>query len=424
MVLEDRRAPQVFFRLVIVGAGGYADPEGLPGLATFTAALMREGTEARTSDQISTQLERLAALLNLNADMSGEDATVTGYSLAEHFDTLLDLTADVLQHPSFPEQELQRYTVRMRASLTQQRSSPGFLAVERFNRAVYGDHPGGRSSPTPEALAKTTPDALVEFHRAHYHPDQAVLAIAGDLSMAEVRKLVEARLGAWRQTGKALARIPQPKPIDHAGVFLVARPNSVQTNLVVGTQAIERTDPDYYAVTLMNQVIGGGPTGRLFRHLREEKGYTYGAYSSVTAGSYRGDWAASSQVRTEVTKPALTDLLDEIRQLREVPVPEKEFLDAKRAIVAGFALRLEQPAAVLNLHVDRWRYGLPVDYWDRYPERIMAVSPDQVTAVAKKYLDPSRLQIVAVGDSEAIAEYLGSLGSLVVYDIEGRKIGG
>ena len=423
MVLEDRRAPQVFFQMVIPGAGGYADPADLVGLATFTAALMREGTATRTSDRISEDLERLAASLAVGADMSGPDARVSGSALTEHVGTLLDLTADVLINPSFPEEEIGRYKTRMQASLTQQRSSPGFLALERYNQAVYGDHPGGRVSPGLEALERVTREALVEFHRAHYAPDHAVLALAGDVSMAEARRLVESRLGAWKKAGAAAPSVTHPKPVER-GVFLVARPNSVQTNLLVGAQAIERTNPDYSVVTLMNQVIGGGPTGRLFRHLREEKGYTYGAYSGVNAETFRGDWSASTQVRTEVTQPALADLLDEVRQMREVPVPAEEFLNAKKTIVASFALRLEQPAAVLNAWVERWRYGLPADYWDRYPERIMAVTQEQVMAAARQYLDPSRLQVIAVGNSEAIAEYLATLGPLVVYDVDGKKIGG
>jgi predicted Zn-dependent peptidase len=206
------------------------------------------------------------------------------------------------------------------------------------------------------------------------------------------------------------------------GIFLVERPNSVQTSLIVGVQAIRRTDPDYFQLSVLNKVIGGGPTGRLFRHLREEKGYTYGAGSFIDAPRFRGTWGASTDVRTEVTEPALTDLLDELRQAREVPIPAKEFADAKRSMIAAFALTLESPQALLNNAIVRYRFNLPMDYWDRYPERINAVTVAETQAIAKKYLDPSRLQIVAVGNSEGVGRALRKLGPVEVYDADGKKI--
>jgi len=424
MVLEDRRAPQVNFVLVFPGAGGYADPADHHGLAMFTAAMLREGTSTRSSRQIAEQLERLSAVLSVNAGMAEDEARVTGFSLSEHVGTLLDLAADIVLNPVFPEEELARYKTRTGAQLTQLRANPGFLAAELFNRVTYGDHPAGRTMPAPAALEATTRQALVDFHKARYVPDHAALAIAGDISMAEVRALVDARFGAWKKAGVSAPAVADPAALSGPGVYLVERPNSVQTNLLVGTQAISRTDPDYFALTVLNRVIGGGPTGRLFRHLREEKGYTYGAYSNLSAARHRGDWSASTQVRTEVTEPALTDLMDEIRQVREVPVPEQEFLDAKRSLVASFALELESPARVLANHIDRWRYRLPADYWDRYPAGIMGVTRERAQAMAKKYLDPSRLQIVAVGTAAQIESTLKKFGAVQAYDTEGKRISG
>ena len=175
-------------------------------------------------------------------------------------------------------------------------------------------------------------------------------------------------------------------------------------------------------MTVLNQIIGGGPMGRLFRHLREKKGYTYGARSRVDARRFRGTWTASTDVRSEVTEPALRDLLDELRQAREIRVPDQEFADAKRSLVALFALDIESPQATLNNTLTRWRYGLPPDYWDKYPERIMAVTQDEVQAMARKYLDPKKLQIVAVGDRAAAEAVLQKLGRLQVFDADGRKV--
>lgn len=422
MVLQDRRAPQVTVQLSMRGAGGYYDPADQAGLAQFTAAVAREGTTTRSSTEISEQLERISATLNLNAGMSTEDASIVASSLTEHVDAVLNLMADVLLNPAFAADELARYKTQRRAQLVQQRSQAGFLAQERFSIVMSGDHPDGRISPTIATLDKTTRDDLAKFHRERYVPDHAVIAVAGDISMADAMKKISARFGGWKKAGLAAPRVTDPATLSRPGVFLVERPNSVQTNLVVGTQAINRTDPDYYALTVMNTVIGGGPTGRLFRHLREAKGYTYGAYSNIDAPRFRGTWVASTQVRTEVTDAALTDLLDELRQAREIRVPSQELADAKRSLVASFALTLESPQALLNNAITRYRYGLPADYWDRYPERITAITDAEVQGMAKKYLDPSRVQVVAVGNGEAISRALRKLGPVEVYDAEGKRV--
>ena len=422
MVLEDRRAPQVTLQLSMRGAGGYYDPADHAGLAQFTAANLREGTTTRSSTDIAERLDRLSATLNVSAGMASEDAIVAASSLTEHVDTVLEMMTDVLMHPSFPEQEFARYKTQTRAQLTQQRSSPNFLVAERFSLVIAGDHPDGRVSPMPAVLDKTTRNDLAAFHRARYVPDHAVLAIAGDISMADAMKKVQARLGAWKKTGSPVPTVTDPAVVSKPGIYLVERPNSVQTSLLVGVQAIKRTDPDYFGLAVLNKVIGGGPTGRLFRNLREAKGYTYGAGSQIDAPRFRGTWVATTDVRTEVTEPALTDLLDELRQARDVAVPAKEFADAKRSMIASFALTLESPAALLNNAITRYRFNLPADYWDKYPERINAITVADMQAMAKKYLDPSRLQIVAVGNSEGVGRALRKLGPVEVYDAEGRKI--
>jgi predicted Zn-dependent peptidase len=203
-------------------------------------------------------------------------------------------------------------------------------------------------------------------------------------------------------------------------VTLIARPNSVQTLLMVGGPDGEN-GPDYESLTVANHVIGG-VMGRLFRHLREEKGYTYGIGSGFSALKYRGDWSASTSVRTSVTEPALTDLLAEIAEMRDKPVPASEFEDSKRAIVAAFALTLENANAVLNYYVQSWTYGLPADYWDTYSSRISAVTVEQARAAARKYWDASRLHIVAVGDAPQISPILKKKGTLEVFDADGKPI--
>jgi zinc protease len=213
--------------------------------------------------------------------------------------------------------------------------------------------------------------------------------------------------------------VTDPPPSGAPKIYLIKRPNSVQTTFSLGAQSMKRTDPDYERLNVANRVLGG-TMGRLFRHLREEKGYTYGIGTGFSALRHIGVWNGSTSVRTDVTEAALTDFLAEIAAMLETPVPADELADAKHAIVAGFALSLESPPQMLSYYTDNWLYGLPADYWDTYPARISAVTAADVQAVARKYWDPSRLQIVAVGDATKIADALKKKGELEMYDADGN----
>ncbi len=420
IVLEDHRVPLISFNLQIQGAGGYYDPDDQLGLASFTASLMREGTQTKNARQIAQALDTLAASLNVSADAAGQSAVVNGSSLAEHVDEVLAIASDVLLSPSFPQEELDRQKVQRRAQLVQQRTNPTFLATEMFSKVTYGHHPAARVTTTSAFVEGVTRDQLIAFHREHYAPDFAVLAISGDITFAQARQKIEHAFAGWKKHGIAAPGVTEPADLTQPGVFLVDRPNSVQTNFIVGTQSITRTSPDYDAVQVMNKVIGGGPTGRLFLNLREDKGYTYGAYSDNQAGKYRGTWSARTQVRTEVTGPALKELIGEIDRLRNEAVPSQELDAAKRALVASYALSLENTGRLLDYYITSWIYHLPADYWDRRPEAILAITADQVQTAARTYLTPTRMQIVAVGTGSKISELLKPYGAVNTYDQDGR----
>jgi predicted Zn-dependent peptidase len=421
IVIEDRRLPQISFQMVIPGAGGYYDPDNQIGLAQNTASMMREGTKTRTTLQIAQELETMAANVQIGTGLSTQTATVSGGALTENFDKLFDIATDVLMNPTFPAEEWTKAKARTKSGLVQQRANPGFLANEHFSRIMYGSHPAGRATVTAESLDAITPEAMAAFYRAHYVPDHALIAFAGDISLAEARKRVEDKLGAWKKAGTPKPAVTEPPAPGAPRVTLVARPNSVQTLLMVAAPGMSRTDPDYEALAVANRVLGG-TMGRLFRHLREEKGYTYGIGSGVNAPKYRGDWTASTSVRTAVTADALRDLLAEIEEMRTTPVPASEFQDNKGALVAAFALSLENSASVLNYYVQSWTYGFPADHWDNYPARIAAVTQEQALAAAKKYWDPARLQIIAVGDAPQITDILKKYGTVDLYDADGKPI--
>lgn len=421
MVLEDHRAPQVTFSIAMPGGGGFYDPADMIGRASATASLMREGTTTKTSAQISEQLETMAASVNVGAGLTSVDATLSGSSLTENFQATLALAVDVLLHPTFAPEEIARYKERTKPGLLQQRTSPNFLGTELYQRLVYGTHPASRISPTADSIDKLTHDAMVEWHKTRYVPDHALIAVSGDITLAEAKRAFETALASWKPSGAPATTVTEPATMGPGRVSFIVRPGSVQTTLMVGTQAIARTDPDYDAFQVMNKVLGGGPTGRLFTHLREEKGYTYGASSGLNAARWKGDWLAQMDVRSEVTAPAMTDLMAEIARMRDEAIPQKDFDNARRALIATFALGLESPAAVLNNFVTLYWYKLPADYWDKYPERINAVTQAQALAVAKKYLDPARLQIVAVGDAK-VADAFKKFGTVDMFDASGKPI--
>lgn len=419
LILEDRRAPYVTMQLFLTGAGALFEPREMAGLAQATALMLTEGTRSRTSVQIAEEVDRLGAGLSGGAGFGSPETVVSASGLSDNMDAWLELFADVLLHPVFPADELDKLKQRQRAQLRQQRSSPGFLLSERFHGVVYGDHPGARISATPESLARIDRAALIDWHRQRYAPQSAILGIAGDVRAADLVPKLEKRLGGWKKPAAKQKWPDRPVAATSRRVVLVDRPNSVQTSLAMGNIAIDRRSPDFFAMAVMNHVLGGGASSRLFLNLREEKGYTYGVYSDFTALRYPGPWRAGGSMRTEVTEAALAEFFNEIRRIRNDKVAAEELEASKRSMVASFALSLEQPARVLGFAITSKLYDFPPDYWESYPKKIMAVSAEDVQRVARAYVNPEVLQIVAVGDSARIQSALQKYGPVEIFDAAG-----
>lgn len=423
LIIEDHRLPLVSIQYNISGAGPLFEPSGVPGLANITAQMLREGTTTRKSLQIAQEVESLGASLSASSGFGSSATTVNASGLSDNLEQWFSLANDILLSPAFPDDELQRLKQRLKLQLRQQRTIPGFLSAERFNRAVYGDHPAAVISATEASIDAMTPETLAKWHRERYAPQNSILGIAGDVKPAEMVPKIEKWLAGWKKSDLKEVLPTNPKPAAAKKVLLVDRPNSVQTSIVMGNIAIDRRDPDYIPLYVANYVIGGGPTGRLFINLREEKGYTYGAGSGFTALKYPGPWRASAEVRNEVTDGAMTEFLREINRLRNETVPAEELEQAKRAIVASFALSLEDPDQLLGYAIIRKIYGFPADYWDTYPTKIMAVDAADVQRMARKYINPENIQIVAVGDAGKIKVIMEKYGPVEMYDAEGRKVG-
>jgi len=421
IVLEQHKLPTFSMQMIVL-SGGLADPQDQPGAAQFTATLLREGTRTRNSRQIAEQVDSLGASLGAISGLSSPTSNVNASGLTDNFDQIMELLADVILNPSFPADEFNKLKNRSLAQLRQQRSNPSFLATEMFQKVMYGSHPAARVSLAAEEIQRMTPEALRKFHALNYKPNNAIFAIVGDVKPAEIVAKLEKTFGAWQRGDVPRTAIPKVSETGPAKIYLVNRAASVQTNLVLGNLTIERTDPDYYALDVMNQVVGGGASARLFLNLREDKGYTYGAYSRFSASKYRGTFRANTEVRTEVTKGSMDELMYELKRIRDERVAQEEFDRAKRTIIGSFALQLESPQGLLGNIVTQKLEGLPADYWDTYTQKIAAITPDDVQRVAKKYLDLSRMQIVAVGDATKIADVLKQYGTVEIYDTEGRPL--
>ena len=421
ILLESHRVPTFTMQMVVL-SGGLSDPADYHGLASFTAGLLREGTQKRTSKDIAEQVDTIGATLTANALLSSFTSTITTSGLVENFDQSLDIFSDVIRNPKFPQEEIDKYKQRQIAQLQFQRSIPQFLAAERFQRAIYGNHPAGMIVPPTESIKKITSADLARFHSTYYRPNNAMLAIVGDVTLKEIMPKLEKAFGDWQKADVPQTKIPVAPEQATARIQLIDRPGSVQTVLQLGNLGIERKDPDYFAVLVMNQILGGGPAARLFLNLREDKGYTYGAYSQFGGSKFRGTVVSSSEVRTDVTEGAMHEFMYELKRIRDEKVSATELENAKRAIVGSFALSLENPNALLQNIVLQKLYDLPADYWDTYPQMVSSITADDVQRSAQKYVNLANLQIVAVGDASKARDVLAKYGSVEVFDTDGQPV--
>ena len=429
LVLERHKLPTVNIDLQF-GTGDMSDPKDLPGLAGFTIEMLREGTTHRTSAQLAADIEKIGATLDCSSAFGSTTSSVEASGLSPSTGQILDLMSDIALNPSFPADELEKYKARQLSDLEQERSEPSALANERFHQALYGDFPAAVTLPTPESIKAITVERLKEFHDRYHVPNNALLAVVGDVKADEFVDLARKSFGDWK--GQPIdkpdwSQLPPPTP---ARIYLVDRPGSVQTNIMAGDFGARRTDKDYIPLYVMNRVVGGGPQARLFLNLREVHGYTYGAYSRMGDEKYRQPWLARTEVRNAVTDGSMEQLMFELKRIRDEKVPDAELNEARHSIVASFALSLEEPEQLLSRWILVQDYALPMDYWDRYPAEIAHTGADAVQEAARKYVDLDHLQIVCVGDpkqpgndqKQAIGDVLKKYGTVEVYDTNGKRV--
>lgn len=410
----------IAYALLVVKSGAANDPAERPGLASFVASMLREGTRTRTSAQIAEQIEFLGAELESSSDT--EASYVQVRALADQLPQAMSIMADVVLHPSFPQEEIDKLRRRELDRLALQGNDPGFVALRELHRALYGSHPYAQIDATPEATRRFIRSGLYGFHRAHYLPNNSTLIVVGQVEASAVRALAERLFGDWAR-GRVLEPSYPPIPeVSQRRVILVDRPTSVQTEIRIGGLGLRRDDPQWIRLSVANQVLGGSAASRLFMDLRERRSLTYGAYSRATAGIDRGVFRAQAAVRTEVTGQALDGFFEHLERIVAETPPDAEVADARRYLSDSFPLRIDTPGRIASHLADLRVYGLPDDYWSTYRSAVNGVTPQQAHEVMQRVVHPNRELVVLVGQASAIEEQARRWGPVTVLDMQGRVL--
>jgi predicted Zn-dependent peptidase len=420
-VIEMHKVPVVDVTLLI-GAGTLSDPDDVPGLATFTAAMLQQGAGSRGALEIADEAAFLGASLNTGA---GYDAATASLHVPKRrLGPALDLLADVILRPTFPDTEIARQRDLRRAQILQQHDQPVAMANIAFAAIVFGAaHPFGRPvNGTETSTAALNRDRVLRFYQTYYRPNTTRLLVVGDVTLSEARQMVAARFSGWAR-GEAPAAPAASVPAAAARtLYLVDKPGAAQSVFRIGHVGVSRATPDYFALEVLNTILGGSFTSRLNQNLRETHGYTYGANSQFAMRLLPGPFVAAASVVTAKTDSALIEFMRELRRIRDDTVPAAELAKAKAYISLGLPAGFETTQGAGRQFSDLLLYDLPLDYYGTYIPRINAVTAADVQRVARQYLDPDHFAIVVVGDRSKIEAGLLALheGPIVYRDMWGQ----
>ena len=423
-VVEMHKVPVVDVSLV-VDAGSVDDPADLPGLATFTANMLDEGAGRRSALEISEEADFLGADLSTGAGF--DVASVSLHVPKRQLGPALDLMADVVLRPVFADSEITRQRDLRRTQILQQRDQPVAMAALAFPAIVFGSqHPYGRPLGGTEASTALLDRAQVaQFYRTYYRPQNTKLLIVGDITLAEAQALVAARFGSWaRETTPAAPPPAAPAAPAARTIFLVDKPGAAQSVIRIGNVGVPRSSADFFPLQVLNTILGGSFTSRLNQNLRETHGYTYGANSQFAMRRMAGPFQAGASVQSAKTDSSLIEFMRELRRIRDEAVPQAELDKAKAYITLGLPGDFETTQAAAGRYRDLLAYGLPLDYYASYMERINAVTAADVQRVARQYVDLDHFVIVVVGDRSQIEAGIRALseGPISIRDLWGQEI--
>jgi len=424
VVSEKHGLPLVSFQINFVGGANQYEPAAKTGLANFVASMLTEGTTHRTGDQISNDLQLLGT--SVGTSISGESGRMSFLSTKDKFAPTLAILADLLENPTFPPEALERLRSRTIVALTQNRDRTAGIASVVFPKVLYGtDHPYGRVT-TETTVKAITRDDLVSFYKAYFQPGHAVITVVGDVKPDEVKRTLETALAGWSAGGSVPAFTYPSAPVAKATtIYLVDKPGAAQSTFSLGEVGPPRDTPDYYALRVMNEMLGVLFQSRLNHNIREVKGYSYGVGSNFAFGRGPGAFRAGGEIVTAKSDSALIEFMKELRDIRGPrPPSDDELAQAKASLVQSLPANFASVSGVNNSVASIYTQGLPEDYYKQFATAIGAVTKDDVVRVAQKYIDPDHLAIVIVGDRSRIEGPLSAtkIAPIVWLDVDGNPI--
>ena len=413
-VVENNKLPRVAFSLVLE-----RDPlfEGeKAGLTGFVGEMLTAGTTTRTKEQLDEEVDFIGASL------SAGSTSLFGSSLKKHQDKILELMADVLFNPVFPQSELDKQKKQALTGLAQAKDNPDAISSVVTSALVYGkNHPYGENQ-TEETTENVTVEDIKSYYNTYFKPNIAYLAIVGDIDKKEAEKLVNQYFGKWEMGEVQALEYQNPATPDKIQVGIVDRPASVQSVIKLGYPVeMNPAKDDFLSTRLLAHILGGGSSSRLFMNLREDKGFTYGAYSSIGSDKLVASFSASAAVRTEVTDSAIHEMIYEIRNIVENGITEEELEEAKANLSGSFGRSLENPSTIASFAINIARYDLPEDYYSTYLQRLNALTVEDINAAAKKYIQPENMYITIVGKGDDFKDKVSRFGEVKLYTNTGEE---
>src|ERR1044071_1553105 len=402
IVSERHNLPLVSFAITFVGGANQFEPAGKRGVAAMTVSMMSEGTTTKSGDQISDALQLLGT--NINAGIGGEDGTVSFGSTAKNFEPTLAILSDTMLNSTFPAEALERLRGRTLVNLTQAKDQPTVIGSHVFAKILYGDaHPYGQRT-TETSVKGITRDDVVAFQKAYFQPGRAIVTVVGDITSAKAKAAIEKGLAAWAKAGdKPSFDYPKLPELQPAKIYLVDKPGAAQSFFNIGLPGPPRNTPDYFALQVLNTILGGQFQSRLNANIREQKGYSYGVNSVFSFGKGPGPFRAGGAIFSAKTDAALIEFMKELKGIEgDRPITDEELKTAKDNLIQGLPARFASVSAVSSSITTLAVQGLPDDYYQNYAKNVSAITKDDLLRVAKQYIDLAHLAIVIVGDRSAI----------------------
>ncbi len=419
-MVEQKELPIVSMNLVLK-TGSAGEPDDKTGVAGFTTGLLNTGTKTRSATEIANQLQSIGA--SFGAGSSWDSTGISMQTLTRNLDKALDIYADVIVNPIFDAKEFETQRARSLVGLRQQKANPNAIANTVYNKVLYGSQPYGRDS-TETEIKSITRDDIVKYYESTFRPNNGVLIVVGDFNKATLKDSLEKKFADWKPGTVADAAVPNAEKLSGTGIYLVDRPDSAQSVVSIGHVGIERSNPDYFPVVVMNSILGGAFTSRINMNLREDKGYTYGARTSFAFRKGAGPFTAAADVQTAVTKESVAEFMKELKGIRgAIPVTQKELDYNKQSLIRRYPSGFETVGGISSQLAGIAVYGLSDSYFNDYIANINAVTIDDINRVAAKYLDPEKMAIVIVGDRKVIEPGLKELGfPITLMDTEGNIV--